>query len=278
MATTWPTTRGGMSVSYRRVILPDLVIPTAQEGTSVPLAEETIHYLFRVLRVPDGSWIEVCNGTHQSWLARVVKTSPHEASLQDWKPCTHSLSLFPVYLAQAMPKGDKWEHILQKGTELGVSGFFPFFSSRCVIRPKPEKDSERTIRWQRIVQEASRQCQRSDVPHVASPVSWEELPLRLPPGLPRLVCWEEEHQQSLHDWFTTQATPPGIVIAVGPEGGFSAQEIVFFQQHQFVAAGLGSLILRTETAGPFVAGLFQYKYGILGHPASAVNLHESGST
>lgn len=261
-------------MTYRRVILPGLRSLDTQEGMTYLLSSDTVHYLFRVLRMNDGSWVEACNGTHQSWLARLVRISEQQACLQEWQPLTPSVPLFPVYLAQGMPKGEKWETILQKGTELGISGFVPFFSSRCVVRPKPEKDAERLVRWQRIVQEASRQCHRSDVPEVIRPIHWEELHDHLPPALPRLVCWEGEPaslnnkpshgREDLRQWCAKHPALPGVVVAVGPEGGWSSEEILFLHQQGFHVVGLGPLILRTETAGPFVAGLLQYLYGVLG--------------
>lgn len=256
-------------MSYRRVILRDVTWPNAEQPAPWRLDDTTAHYLTRVLRVGAGESVEVCNGRHESWLAALDIQAPDDVWLRWLKPLPASATLFPVLLLQGMPKSDKLESILQKGTEVGVSGYLPFFSSRCIVRPRPEKLPKRMARWRRIVEEAARQCQRTDIPTVHEPVTLEELASQIPEDYARLVCWEEETSLSLKQWMAEQTHVSGVAVAVGPEGGFSTDEVDALSQGGFRSVGLGPLILRTETAGPTVGALFQFAYGPLGEAVSS---------
>ncbi len=251
-------------MTRHRVILPSLPIPDSLPAPSMELDSETEHYLLRVLRLQVGDTVEVCNGNNLSWQAELVELESGPPGLLWLEKLESRNAGFPVVLAQGMPKSDKLESIFQKSTELGVEGLIPFYSHHCVVKPKPNKQDKRLARWQKIVQEASRQCRRTDVPKVHAPVSLQELPDVLPPGYLRLVCWEGETSQSLRNWMKERADIPGVVLAVGPEGGFSEEEITYLGEHGFASVGLGPLILRTETAGPAVLSVFQYIYGSFG--------------
>ncbi|TNE49936.1 MAG: 16S rRNA (uracil(1498)-N(3))-methyltransferase [Deltaproteobacteria bacterium] len=251
-------------MTRHRVILPHFPVPNSLPAPSVELDSETEHYLLRVLRLQLGDSVEVCNGDNLSWRAELVELETGAPGITWLEKLETRNASFPVVLAQGMPKSDKLENILQKSTELGVESLIPFFSKHCVVKPKPDKQKKRLDRWQKIVQEASRQCRRTDVPQVHTPVSLSELPDVLPPGYLRLVCWEGETSQSLRNWMIEHADIPGVVLAVGPEGGFSEEEITYLGEHGFASVGLGPLILRTETAGPAVLSVFQFVYGSFG--------------
>lgn len=251
-------------MTRHRVILPQIQLPDSLPASSTSLDAETEHYLVRVLRARPGDIVEVCDGADSAWLAELIQSDEQHYAFQWVESAPTRSSNFPFVLAQGMPKADKLESILQKSTELGVTGFQPFFSKHCVVKPKPEKEAKKLGRWLKIVKEAARQCRRTDVPDVHASVSLMELCDVLPADLPKLVCWEGESSQSLRNWIQEHPDISGAVVAIGPEGGFSEDEITYLEQQGFVSVGLGPLILRTETAGPTVAALFQYMYGSLG--------------
>lgn len=250
----------------RRVVLPQLSLdPSLLTSHELSLEPDTAHYLLRVLRQSPGQEIEVCDGKGMRWLARIHEQAAlHACMVTLLEQLPSQPEPFPIYLAQGLPKGDKLELILRQGTEVGISGFFPFSSDRTVVQLDAKKAVKRLERWEKIVQEAARQSQRGHAPEVHEVVALRELNEILPKGWPRLICWEGEQSLGLQAWVRSfSAPPPGVVILIGPEGGFSAQEVESLRQQGVISVGLGPLILRTETAGLAVSSILQYEWGLL---------------
>ena len=170
-------------------------------------------------------------------------------------------SSLALVLAPALLKGAKMDLVVEKATELGVSRIAPFHSRHAVGR------GARTERWRRIAVAAAKQCGRTAVPVVDAPVPFSAL-VRAPwPGL-RLLAWEEERDAPL----PAASAPEGVVVAVGPEGGFAAAEVDEARAHGFTSFALGPRLLRAETAAIVVAALCQARWGDLGSLSSADRL------
>ena len=150
-----------------------------------------------------------------------------------------------VILASALIRREKFELVLQKATELGVTRIIPFVSSRCVVREKPEKAQKVLARWNGIVREAAEQCKRNVIPEVTETMSFEQL-LKQEAEL-KLAAYENAYGsgESLSDLIAGQKS---ILIVIGPEGGFSTAEVGRMEEAGFVPVTLGSRILRAETA------------------------------
>ncbi|HAJ26637.1 MAG TPA: hypothetical protein DCG53_05235 [Syntrophus sp. (in: bacteria)] len=192
-------------------------------------------------------------------------------------------------LAQALPKGSKMDDIVEKATELGVDRIIPFLSSRSVPKWSTEKAADRVVRWRKIAIEAARRCRRPDIPPIEEVVTYEDI-LRMaqqdiaassPPwpesgsaakrpapvggsnGTSRIIFWEEGGQSVksiLHGENGRQADH--FFLVIGPEGGFSREEVNSAQDMGFVVAGLGAQVLRVETASLVVLTILQYELGI----------------
>jgi len=242
-----------------------LVEKGPQEGAqTIVLVGEEYRYLVRVLRLREGALLEVCDGADQVWQTRVEVLKREEVTLRVEGRGEAAPAPFPLYLAQALPKGDRWDRILRQGTELGLAGFYPFFSERCVSRPDPRRLDARLERWRRILREASRQCGRTRLPGLHPPLELATLPQHLPPTSAALVLWEEEKGLALQEWLRRHPSPERVVYLIGPEGGLAPHEIDLLAQAQIPAVGLGPLILRSETAGPALAAILQFHFGLLG--------------
>lgn len=164
-------------------------------------------------------------------------------------------------LCQALLKTDKFEFVLQKGVELGVSYFVPFISKRCIIR-KPSEN--RTERWQNIIREAAEQSRRSRLPILHPVITLEEASKQI--DKPALILWEGEKKQSLVATLKSRTfrNAQTISIFIGPEGGFESSEIDLAQKHGIIPVGLGRRILRAETAALAVISAVMYEKGELG--------------
>jgi 16S rRNA (uracil1498-N3)-methyltransferase len=251
-------------MTRHRIVVPPKQWPVIAQDHSVILPSEFAHYLSTVLRLNTGSLLELCDGSHNRWLAEIGNCSKSDIQLYLREKLPPSSPIFQVYLAQALAKGDRFEQIIQRCTELGVCGFFPFVSEHCVVRLKAERLHTRLERWQRVLRDAARQSHRANIPEIHPPITLQQLPDILPAELPKLVCWEKEHGLSLKSWLQTNSWCKGVVVIIGPEGGFSAEEIATLAERDIVSVGLGPLILRTENAGPTVAAILQFALGSLG--------------
>ncbi len=233
-----------------------LHLPQAKSGLS-ELTGEPFHYLSRVLRVKAGDALEVFDGQGQVFAAQVKEVAEAALTLElkEPRPAPRAPALT---LIQGLPKGDKLELVLQKGTELGVAAFYPVVTARAVSRPK---DGEaKAERWRKIVSEAARQCGRADVPPVAAPGPLEAAVAALPQGTQLLVLDEEEHALRLSD-----ALGDGpVALVVGPEGGLAREEVVALRQSGGVSVTLGPRVLRTETAALAALAVLLHRRGELG--------------
>ncbi len=166
-----------------------------------------------------------------------------------------------ITLYQALLKSDKFELVLQKGVELGITDFVPFISERCVSR---KESTAKIERWQKIIREAAEQSERVILPVLHPLISFEEACRSV--EQPALMLWEEEKSTSLKQ---TLQNPPfknaaRISLFIGPEGGFPESEKALARQNGIAVASLGKRILRAETAGLAAVSAVLYETGEMG--------------
>lgn len=160
-------------------------------------------------------------------------------------------------ICQALPKGEKTELILQKGTELGACDFWLFGGRRSVARVRDDQRAPKLERWNRIASEAARQCGRRSIPEVRWFQSAVEAADASDHDL-KLLLWEGERTQRLKDALAGHAAPASAIVAIGPEGGLDPLEVRHFSRHGFLPVSLGERILRTETAALAITAILQY--------------------
>ncbi|HMB16258.1 MAG TPA: RsmE family RNA methyltransferase [Pelovirga sp.] len=221
---------------------------------SVLLPEEVQHHLIRVLRLEPGATFRLFDGC--GLVAEAVLQDHGRACLcnvHDSLPASCQIRLI-----QGVPKGDKTELILQKGTELGVSEFHLVTTERSVVRFK--KDSRQRLRWQKIIQEAARQCGQYHLPRLQCSNSLKGALVEDAADL-KLLLWEQS-ETPLADVLGANKCQR-ISVIVGSEGGITEAEATLAQSHGYQAVSLGQRILRTETAGLAIIAILQYLYGDL---------------
>jgi 16S rRNA (uracil1498-N3)-methyltransferase len=242
------------------------VSPDALQGDTAELDRELSHRLRHVLRLRRGDHVVLVDG----------RGGEYEAVLEDVGSSTVRVTVVArreglpepqarVVLYQSIIKGDRFDWVLEKGTEIGVAKFVPLVSHRGVVRPRTGR-VERRERWRRIVTEAAEQCGRSHVPELAPPMLLRAA-LESSEGL-RLLPWEGERQtmlrQALQQAVGKGKKAPVISIFVGPEGGFARQEVDRAVDLGVRTVSLGPRILRSETAGIVAAAAILYELGELG--------------
>ena len=230
----------------------------SMSGDVVAIVGEPLHHLRTVLRLGPGTELLLLDGQGGCCRARLDTVGREQAQatiLTRWTVAEHPC---PLRLLQALPKGDKFDLVLQKGTELGITTFQPVLSGRSIVR----QETSRGMRWQRIVREAARQSRRPRLPTLEPLRSLHEA-LTLVDEPLRLVLWEES-ARPLQEVLPPQA-PTGVALLVGPEGGLAADEVATVRASGFLPVHLGPRILRTETAGLAVAAVLQFRYGDWSH-------------
>lgn len=161
-----------------------------------------------------------------------------------------------VVLYQALIPREKFEDVLEKTTEIGVSTFVPLETARTLVRKK-DVDEKKQNRWQKIIQEATEQSERGVLPSLLEPLSFFEAIQQAAQQGKALIAWERgEDMQSSLDTFSQEKQT--ISIFIGPEGGFTKEEIAFAKDNGITPVTLGKRILRSETAAVVFASLVLY--------------------
>ena len=170
-----------------------------------------------------------------------------------------------IVLGQAVPKGKKMDLIVQKSTELGVTSILPFFSSRCVPRWDGLKYAKKIDHWNKVAVAAVEQSGIRRIPLVEDIRDFQSLCSNKDyDGYLKLIFWEEEKKSNLKKILSSKPVPDKILFLVGPEGGFSCEEVNFAEKKGFIPVSIGKSILRTETMCFAALAIIQYEHGELG--------------
>lgn len=242
------------------------VEPTKLAEEVVVLADEDHRYLTRVLRLDVGAEVTLFDGKSVEATARIMRIGPRalELKIEERRPVA-GIDRPHVTVIQGLAKGDKLDFIVQKATELGAARIIPVTTARAVARLDAGaiRTMSRRARWQKIAREASRQSGRLDVPEVEGVTGLTTALAASPKDALKLLFWEGAKQTTLRDALPDKP-PQQIVFAIGPEGGFTVEEVEAAREHGFIPVGLGPRVLRTETAALVVLSILGYALGDLG--------------
>jgi len=236
----------------------------------VTISGDAHHYLHNVLRTRLGSLLTLLDGQGLCCDVELQAINKRQALARVVRRWRENDGALPITLIQAIPKGDKFDLILQKGTELGVHCFQLVRTAHAVPQTDAARMIKREKRWLRIVSEAARQCRRSFLPHV-KPASTLADVITQRTGDLKIFLWEASSVPLAEA--LPEEKPSGARLLVGPEGGFNAEEIELIAAAGFRTAHLGPRILRTETAGLAAASILQYLYGDWHQPPAGSKLN-----
>lgn len=198
--------------------------------------------------------IEITGVTKQSMTGRVTGVIP--------RPSQRAPSLI---LGQALLKGEKMDWVIQKTTELGVQTIIPIQSRQSIVQVKADRIETQTARWRRIALEATQQSEQWRIPTIASPLSWSSCMTEKAAHSLALILTERRDQISSLASIELPSTPEtSILVLVGPEGGWTQEEIAIAEGASFIPVTLGPKILRAETAAMIAMGILQSRLGELG--------------
>ncbi len=229
------------------------------EGSQVLLTGADAAHMCKSLRMKPGDTVTLCDTRGFDYHCVIQRLSSQEAALTiiDKHRCENEPSV-SVILYQGVPKGEKMDWIVQKAVELGVSEIVPVEMERCVSRPDQKSAQKKTARWQKIANEAAKQCGRGILPQVSPLTSFGQALAQAAEAQSFLFCYEGggESVSSLVNRETKT-----VSVFIGPEGGFSMAEAEAVQKAGGVPVTLGKRILRTETAPLAALSVVMYASG-----------------
>ena len=239
------------------------------KGTLAAVIEITgddAHHLMHVMRAKEGQEVIVVDAENQ--VARMAMSAFREGAvtltLQE-RLAADTESPIGLVLAQCLLKADKMDLVVQKAVELGAVGVIPVRSQNCVVRYDAKKAAARRDRWQKIADEAAKQCGRTALLSVAAVTDLNDfLQQNAAAAESELIFFYENEQDQTVKSYLSQVQAKRIVLLVGPEGGFSLDEATAVAAASGHSVTLGPRILRAETAALTALAVVQYEKGDLG--------------
>lgn len=239
-------------------------------GKEAKIIGEDVKHIIKVLRIEEGEKVVLNNCEGKEYLAVIDSTSKQEVIFEILEELDiNNESPIKIHLYQGMPKAQKMDLIVQKGTELGMYDFTPVITSRVDVRLKGE--FKKLDRLNRIALEAAKQSKRSIIPKVLEPMNFTDA-LNEMKNLDLIIVPYENAEgfgiKTLMNSLRKEESPLSSIkeigIFIGPEGGIEEEEILKLKEIGAHIVTLGNRILRTETAGFTAASLIQYELGDLG--------------
>jgi 16S rRNA (uracil1498-N3)-methyltransferase len=237
--------------------------PHIQDGL-LKIEGDEVKHIRKVLRLKAGDEILVFDGSGKEFEGAIVEERRSSVMVKVRGIfSSKGDSSLEVTLAQSLLKGEKMDYLIQKATELGVNEIIPFFSARSVPVLEKSRRPNRHHRWEKIAVEASKQCGRGVVPKIESLQDYSSMLRAAPTDHLRLILWEGDGLK-LKEVLERSGEKTKIFFVIGPEGGFSPDEVDKAKRAGFVAVTLGKRILRAETASLCLLSILQYEWGDMG--------------
>ncbi|MGV4319619.1 16S rRNA (uracil(1498)-N(3))-methyltransferase [Bacillus mojavensis] len=239
-----------------------------EEAPAISITGEDVHHIVNVMRMNEGDQIICCSQDGFEAKCELQSVSKEKVSclMIEWTNENRELPI-KVYIASGLPKGDKLEWIIQKGTELGAHAFIPLQAARSVVKLDDKKAKKKRERWTKIAKEAAEQSYRNEVPQVLDIHSFQQLLDKVHNFDKCVVAYEESSKQGETSSFSAvvSSLPKGssLLIVFGPEGGLTEAEVERLTAKNAVPCGLGPRILRTETAPLYALSAISYHTELL---------------
>jgi len=239
--------------------------PERRRDDTIELPVDESHHAVSVMRLSQGDRVIVIDGVGTAYrgeIARIIGRKKVQVRLH-LEIRNFGEPAIVLTLAAGLSVGSKFDTVVQEGTELGVKRFVPIISERSKVKlDDPTKASAKMRRLERVALAAIKQCRRSYRPDISLPVSFAEYMKQVDGGDLKLIFQPGDRAPSLEQ-IPIDAQTKRITALVGPESGFTPDEVALSGKAGFISVSLGPRILRTETAGPVVCALVMNMLGEL---------------
>lgn len=231
------------------------------KGREAVILGSDVNHISNVLRMKPGDEFHILDGDGMEYHCRITSVFKDEirTEILEEMPVKSELPS-RIFLFQGFPKGDKLEQIIQKSIELGVSGIIPVMTERSIVRLDEKKAEKRLERYNAIAEAAAKQSRRGVIPVVQKTMGWKEALSYAEEISDRILIPYElaENMSVTREVMGSIQKGETISVFIGPEGGFSPEEMKQAVDIGVSSITLGKRILRTETAGPAVLAMLNY--------------------
>ncbi|WP_444902462.1 16S rRNA (uracil(1498)-N(3))-methyltransferase [Microbulbifer sp. SSSA007] len=237
-------------------------LTTQQE---VELDEPASRHLVKVLRLGTGHPLTLFDGHGGEYSAELIETGKRARARTGEFRGKDRQSPLALTLAIGISRGERFDWVVQKATELGVATIQPLFSERCEVKLSGERLQKKLKHWRQISISACEQCERNLVPEIAEPVKltqYLQVSTQESSSVARLVL-HHRTELDLRQWQAERGKPDSALLLVGPEGGLSQAEIDMALAQNFMPLRLGPRVMRTETAPIAALSVLQFQWGDL---------------
>lgn len=238
------------------------VEPEAIVGDRIHITGKDVKHIKNVLRMKEGEELAVSNGKDGREYRCGILSLSEEEILCELRFVKNDAVELPaeIYLFQGLPKADKMELIIQKAVELGVHEVIPVSTKRTVVKLDAKKEKSKLVRWQAIAEAAAKQSKRGTIPLIAPVMRFKEAVQMAEQMDVRIIPYElAEDMNYTRELFQRVSPGQSVAVFIGPEGGFSTEEIAYAREKGMCPVTLGKRILRTETAGMTVLSILMYE-------------------
>lgn len=232
--------------------------PDNIKGNTFQITGSQVHHLVTVRRCVAGSELSLFDGTGKTYLGKIENISKDKITGAILEEKKVSAAKVRITLFQSVPKGDRFDWLIEKSAELGIAKVLPIICSRSMIK---EISEHKVSRWRRLSESACEQCSRPDIMEVGEPVKFETSLSFVKPDEVSIIGWESEELGTVKKVFEEKSKFSKVNIFTGPEGGFEPREIEAAGAHGVAPVTLGKRILRVETAGIVASVLVLREYG-----------------
>ena len=244
-----------------RFFIPNSAVGVRDDGSkTVMICGEDALHIVRSLRMKAGEKLDVCDMTRREYSCVITEVGETVFADVVSEKDSDTEPPYTAVLYQALVKGDKFDTVVQKAVECGVTKIIPVLTDRCVVRLDKKGAAKKAERWQRIALEAAKQCGRSIIPVIGELMTFKEAVDDAAKADIPLFCYEAERGYTLSEALAGAKQQPEISVFIGSEGGFSVSEAEYAENHGLKSVGLGKRILRTETASSFVLACLCYEF------------------
>lgn len=231
--------------------------PTSLSPDRITVTGDDARHISRSLRMKPGESLTVCSPDGIEYDCVIAEITA-EAVLLDVRSSAPSANE-PPYRAvvyQSLVRGERFDTVIQKSVEFGAARIVPVATARATVKLSAADAEKKRVRWQRIAEEAAKQCGRACIPEVAPLMTFDRAIAEA--GGTRLFCYEDERTLHLRDAVASAGDVSEFSIFIGPEGGYAAEEAALAAEVGAQTVSLGRRILRTESAAPFVLACLSY--------------------
>lgn len=243
-------------------MIPRIFVGTDKiENKTALLEGSDVNYIKNVLRLKVGDELSIMDSKGKEYSSKIIAMGKDlvKALLIKEKSPTSEPKV-KITIAQGIPKNPKMDLIVQKATELGAFSIIPVKTERSIVKIREEKEESKVSRWQKIAKEAAEQSGRSSVPSIEQIKSIKDV-LKLSGAFDKsMILWEMEKERTLKIFLKENKEIKDLLILIGPEGGFSHDEVELAKSSGFITVTIGGRILRTETASLAVLSMIDYEF------------------